>query len=282
MSLLFPCAPWRRPGLILLIALLTLAGCAPRGYRLDRSHPARSQDDRVTLLVLHYTADDYDRSLTTLTRGPVSAHYLVPAPRDGRAPTVLQLVDESRRAWHAGESYWRGRTHLNDTSIGIELENDGYRRDADGTLRWAPWPPQQIAVVTALCRDILRRHAITPFNVVGHSDIAWRRKQDPGPLFPWQQLAAAGVGVWPQAARVNYFLAGRDPQAPAAAAPILRGMAQLGYDVTPDMPQALQRRALRAFQMHYRPRDYRGLPDAETDAVLRALLEIDTGAHGGV
>nr|WP_279386614.1 N-acetylmuramoyl-L-alanine amidase [Sodalis glossinidius] len=106
--------------------------------------------------------------------------------------------------------------------------------------------------VMALCRDILRRHAITPFNVVGHSDIAWRRKQDPGPLFSWPQ-----------------------------AAPILRGMAQLGYNVTPDMPQALQRRALRAFQMHYRPRDYRGLPNSETDAVLRPLLEINTVRRGG-
>ncbi|MGL9774309.1 MAG: N-acetylmuramoyl-L-alanine amidase [Sodalis sp. (in: enterobacteria)] len=101
--------------------------------------------------MLHHTADDYDRSLTTLTQGPVSVHYLVPAPRGAGALTVLQLVDESRRVWHAGKSYWRGRTHLNDTAISIEIENDGYRHSADGSLRWAPWPPQQIAVVTALC-----------------------------------------------------------------------------------------------------------------------------------
>ncbi|MEN3258969.1 N-acetylmuramoyl-L-alanine amidase [Sodalis endosymbiont of Spalangia cameroni] len=281
MSPFFPRAPWRPLGFTLFMALWLLVGCQPRGYRLDTSHQARSQDDRITVLVLHYTADDFDRSLATLAQGPVSAHYLVPVPQDGRAPTVLQLVDESRRAWHAGESSWRGRTHLNDTSIGIEMENDGYRRGADGALQWAPWPPQQVTVVVALCRDILRRHPITPLNVVGHSDIAWRRKQDPGPLFPWQQLAAAGIGVWPPAARVRYFLAGRDPQAPVPAAAILRGMAQLGYDVTPDMPQTLQRRALRAFQMHYRPSDYRGLPDAQTLAVLQALLEIDAGERRG-
>ncbi|WP_406704115.1 N-acetylmuramoyl-L-alanine amidase [Sodalis sp.] len=251
MSPFFPRAPWRPLGFTLFMALWLLAGCQPRGYRLDTSHQARSQDDRITVLVLHYTADDFDRSLATLAQGPVSAHYLVPVPQDGRAPTVLQLVDESRRAWHAGESSWRGRTHLNDTSIGIEMENDGYRHGADGALQWAPWPPQQMVV--ALCRDILHRHPITPLNVVGHSDIAWRRKQDPGPLFPWQQLAAA----------------------------ILRGMAQLGYDATPDMPQTLQRRALRAFQMHYRPSDYRGLPDAQTLAVLQALLEIDAGERRG-
>ncbi|WP_051419632.1 N-acetylmuramoyl-L-alanine amidase [Candidatus Sodalis pierantonius] len=219
MSPFFPRAPWRPLGFTLFIALWLLAGCQPRDYRLDTSHQARSQDDRITVLVLHYTAGDFDRSLATLAQGPVSAHYLVPVP--------------------------------------------------------------QVAVVVALCRDILRRHPITPLNVVGHSDIAWRRKQDPGPLFLWQQLAAAGIGVWPQAARVRYFLAGRDPQASVPAAAILRGMAQLGYDVTPDMPQTLQRRALRAFQMHYRPSDYRGLPDAQTLVVLQALLEIDAGERRG-
>lgn len=219
MSPFFPRAPWHPVGFTLFMALWLLAGGQPRGYRLDTSHQARSQDDHITVLVLHYTADDFDRSLATLAQGPVSAHYLVPVPQDGRAPTVLQLVDESRRAWHAGESSWRGRTHLNDTSIGIEMENDGYRRAANGALQWAPWLP---------------------------------------------------------AARVRYFLAGRDPQAPVPAAAILRGMAQLGYDVTPDMPQTLQ-----AFQMHYRPSDDRGLPDAQTLAVLQALLEIDAGERCG-
>lgn len=158
MSPFFPRAPWHPLGFTLFMALWLLAGGQPRGYRLDTSHQARSQDDRITVLVLHYTADDFDRSLATLAQGPVSAHYLVPVPQDGRAPTVLQLVDESRRAWHAGESSWRGRTHLNDTSIGIEMENDGYRRAANGALQWAPWLPAARVRYFLAGRDRRRRY----------------------------------------------------------------------------------------------------------------------------
>ncbi|NDL62892.1 N-acetylmuramoyl-L-alanine amidase [Acerihabitans arboris] len=254
---------------------------AQAAYRIDSSRRASGADERVQFLVIHYTAEDFASSLTTLTAEQVSAHYLIPAQSaDGREmPTALQLVDESRRAWHAGESFWRGRTHLNDTSVGIEIENQGYYRTLTG-YRATPYPSGQIALVIALSRDIIRRYHLQPGNVVGHSDIAWRRKQDPGPLFPWQQLAAAGVGVWPDKQRVGYYLGGRDPCSPVAMAGIMTRMADYGYDVSPQMPAALQQKALAAFQMHFRPHDFRGLADAETEAILDALLEIHAGERG--
>ncbi|WP_230492520.1 N-acetylmuramoyl-L-alanine amidase [Martelella alba] len=280
--LLVPGGYWR-----FVLLCLCCAGCQSDtqqaiAYRLDDSYRAAGVDERIHFLVLHYTAEDFDGSLATLTAGGVSAHYLVPLANgsDHRVPRVYRLVDESRRAWHAGESGWRGRSRLNDTSIGIEIENAGYRRGLTG-FRAAPYPPEQIAVVIALCRDIINRYHIAPYNVVGHSDIAWRRKQDPGPLFPWRQLAEAGVGVWPKRQRVIYYLAGRAPHAAVPMAGILERMARYGYDVTPGMSEALQQRAVAAFQMHFRPGDFRGRPDAETEAILDALLEVAPADGGG-
>ncbi len=274
-----------------LIGLLILAsaGCrqsvtAPQtatAYRIDGSRQAIGADERIQVLVIHYTAEDFAGSLSTLTAEQVSAHYLIPAvTRDNHGmPTALRLVDESRRAWHAGESYWRGRDHLNDTSIGIEIENGGYRRTLTG-YRAVPYPPDQIALTIALSRDIIRRYHIAPGNVVGHSDIAWRRKQDPGPLFPWRQLAAAGVGIWPAQQRVSYYLGRRDPKAPVAMGGIIDRLGRYGYDVSMQLPAQLRQKAVAAFQMHFRPGDFRGLPDAETEAILDALLEIDAGQGG--
>jgi N-acetylmuramoyl-L-alanine amidase len=273
---------------LLCLLLLAMTGCqgvnappSPLTYRIDSSHRATGADERVQVLVIHYTAEDFASSLSTLTAEQVSAHYLIPVAADRHGvPTMMRLVDESRRAWHAGESYWRGRDHINDTSIGIEIENAGYRRSLTG-FHAAPYPPAQISLVIALSQDIIARNHIAPGNVVGHSDIAWRRKQDPGPMFPWQRLAEAGVGVWPDQLRVAYFLGTRPRGQPVAMDGILKRMARYGYDTSGPLSADLQQRAVTAFQMHFRPRDFRGLPDAETEAILDALLEIDAGKGRG-
>lgn len=266
---------------IIVLLCVFFTGCQLVGfktgepaYRVDTSQRAIGADERIQFLVLHYTAEDDAGSLVTLTSRQVSAHYLIPAnPADAKGVlTAMQLVDESRRAWQAGESFWRGRDNLNDTSIGIEIVNGGYQRTLTG-YEAAPYSPQQIALVTALSRDIIKRYHLLPYNVVGHSDIAWRRKQDPGPLFPWRRLAAAGVGIWPDQQRVKFYLGKRDPHAPVAMAAILDRMARYGYDVTPKLSPDLQQKAVAAFQMHFRASDIRGRPDAETEAILDALLE---------
>lgn len=244
------------------------------GYVVDTRHAAYGARPRIKMLVIHYTAEDFPRSLATLTAQEVSAHYLVAAkpPRHNRLPVVLRLVPESQLAWHAGISFWRGATRLNDTSIGIELENPGYRRTADG-LRWFPFSGEQIAALAPLLRDIIIRYNIQPQNVVGHSDIAPQRKQDPGPLFPWHQLYQQGIGTWPDAARVQYYLAGRAPEQLTDQAYLLKLLARYGYEVAAGMTAQQQQRVIAAFQMHFRPANYSGVADAESEAIAAALLE---------
>lgn len=203
---------------IVLLALL-LTGCAGEkgiidrdGYQLDTRHPAQAAYPRIKVLVIHYTADNFDVSLATLTDKEVSSHYLIPEqpPRYQHKPRIWQLVPEEDLAWHAGVSYWRGSTRINDTSIGIELENRGWQKTA-GVKSFTPFHPEQIAALIPLARDIIARYHIAPQNVVAHADIAPQRKDDPGPLFPWQQLAQQGIGAWPDEQRVAFYLNGRRP-----------------------------------------------------------------------
>nr|WP_253296516.1 N-acetylmuramoyl-L-alanine amidase [Serratia ureilytica] len=259
-----------------------LAGCqnpqqdtlVDRGaYQLETLHQAQGADQRIRFLVMHYTAEDFHSSLKTLTDEHVSAHYLLPAhpQREHGKPTVYRLVPEAMRAWHAGTSGWRGRSNLNDTSIGIEIVNKGFTRSMLFT-HWQPYTAEQIAVLIPLSRDIIQRYGIQPQDVVGHSDIAPQRKQDPGPLFPWRQLAQAGIGAWPDGADVQRLLAGRDRQAPVPLAPLLEKLARYGYAIDPSWDARQQRNVLAAFQMHFRSDDVRGEPDAESEAIIDALL----------
>ncbi|WP_333975090.1 N-acetylmuramoyl-L-alanine amidase [Burkholderia cepacia] len=258
-----------------LLAACTSPTLVERGtYYADTSLHARGADSRIRFLVMHYTESDEAKSLHTLTGDSVSVHYVIPPqPRIERGlPVVYQLVPESERAWHAGVSEWQGTTELNAVSIGIENVNRGPLDPQNRT--WQPYPPEQVAALTRLSKDIVTRYAIPPTRVVGHSDIAPQRKIDPGPLFPWHALAQAGVGAWPDAATVAARLAGRDPHAPVDVRELQLKLARYGYDVATDgVLDTRTRRVFAAFQMHFRPADYTGDPDAETDAIAQALLD---------
>jgi N-acetylmuramoyl-L-alanine amidase len=173
----------------------------------------------------------------------VSSHYMV--EEDG---TVFRLVPEERRAWHAGISHWRGRRGLNDRSIGIEIVNPGHE------WGYRPFPALQMAAVCDLCLEVLARHPIAPWDVVGHSDVAPDRKQDPGELFDWEGLAANGVGLWPGVAAT-----------PAQARPeaLLEAIGYRG-----DLPLPL---LLTAFQRRWRPERVDGVADAGCLARLAAV-----------
>jgi N-acetylmuramoyl-L-alanine amidase len=253
----------QRP-LLLLPALLLLSACG--GLNIDTSHTASGQDSRVQFVVLHYTSSDFSDSLRTLTRGGVSSHYLIA----DQPPKIYRLVDENRRAWHAGESEWRGRTWLNSSSIGIELVNPGYRDTPQGRI-WYPYPPEQIEQLIALLRDIARRHELQPGNIVGHSDIAPQRKVDPGPLFPWSQLAEAGLLPWPDAAQVAAQQVLFSAKLPDALW-FQQQLAHAGYPIafTGEFDQQ-SKNVLAAFQMKYRPARHDGIADAETAAMLGVL-----------
>lgn len=269
-------------GLFKLIALaLLLTGCASEkgvvdkaGYQLDTRHQAQAAYPRIKVLVIHYTADDFDASLATLTDKHVSSHYLIPArpPLHKGKPRIWQLVPEQDLAWHAGVSFWRGATRINDTSIGIELENRGWQKIA-GSKRFTPFEPQQIAALVPLAKNIIHSYNILPQNVVAHSDIAPQRKDDPGPLFPWQALAQQGIGAWPDEDRVAFYLNGRDPATPVDPAQLLDLLSRYGYEVKPEMTPAQKKRVIVAFQMHFRPARWDGVADAQSLAIAEALLE---------
>jgi N-acetylmuramoyl-L-alanine amidase len=208
------------------------------------------------MLILHYTGMQTARAAIDRLCDPVarvSSHYVV--DEDG---TVFCLVPEDRRAWHAGVSFWRGRRVLNDVSVGVEIVNPGHE------WGYRPFPPAQIAAVTGLCLGILRRHDIPACNVVGHSDVAPDRKQDPGELFPWQALAASGIGLWPGGADAGTSPGGWDDTAVRA------GLAVVGYDAA-DETGAGMATLLRAFQRHWRPETINGTADLGTVQRLARL-----------
>jgi len=183
----------------------------------------------------------------------VSAHYFV--DEEGR---ILRLVAESERAWHAGIAAWRGHTDINNRSIGIEIVNPGHE------FGYRPFPAAQMDAVEALCRDILARHPqIPPRNVVGHSDVAPWRKEDPGELFDWPRLARAGIGVFPSAAQIERSPAHGDPMA------LLQ---RIGYRV--DASHCPVETALLAFQRRFRPSGLTGTADADTLKRLNAVTDL--------
>lgn len=257
-----------------ILATAQLLGCAPstlkqrNGYWADQSLSAQAYNHRVRFLVLHYTDSGTRRSLKTLTGPHVSVQYVVaPNPRDrGGKPIVYQLVPENERAWHAGVSSWRSRHHLNDTSIGIEIVNDGPIPGG-----WAPYPAPQVKAVIALAHDIIKRYGIKPQNVVGHSDIAPGRKTDPGPAFPWYALYRAGIGAWPNPALVKSYEQQFRNNPPSIGA-MQRQLHEYGYDLPiTGIYDTRTKKTLSAFQMHFRPRNYSGMVDTETEAELWAL-----------
>ena len=253
--------------IILLALIALLSGCSGVPY-IDKTYTASSQDSRVQFLVLHYTAGDFPGSLKILTQGPVSSHYLLSADA---APTIYLLVDENRRAYHAGVSEWLGSTALNASSIGIEIVNRGFQETPEGRA-WVPYPKEQIDTLLPLVKDIVKRHQIKPTHVIGHSDIAPQRKTDPGPLFPWKRLADEGLILWPEEMAVATQRTLFD-----AALPDIRWfqdlLASVGYRV---QRHALlddeTRNVIAAFQSKYRPARFDGEPDAETAALLAVLV----------
>jgi len=215
--------------------------------------PSPNWDERslpVSMLVLHYTGmQDADSAIARL-RDPaakVSCHYLV--AEDG---TILRMVDEAKRAWHAGRSHWRAIDDVNSASIGIEIVNPGH------DWGYRPFPAEQIEALIPLVADIKERHGITRGDVVGHSDIAPARKRDPGELFPWHSLARLRLAL-PRPTR-NLM----DPHWTEAG--FCLALERFGYDVADRMA------AIMAFQRRFRPELIDGEIDAECRMILLALL----------
>jgi N-acetylmuramoyl-L-alanine amidase len=204
----------------------------------------------ITMIVLHYTGMESGPAAVERLCDPaakVSAHYVV--EEDG---SVLRLVPEEQRAWHAGKSHWRGITDVNSASIGIEIVNPGHE------FGYRPFVDEQVDAVVRLVHEVKDRHAITRGNVVGHSDIAPARKRDPGELFPWNRLARLRLAL-PRPTK-NLM----DPGWTEGG--FLLALERFGYDVTEPMA------AIMAFQRRFRPELVDGEVDAECRMILLALL----------
>ena len=229
------------------------------------NHDARDPAKPVDVLLIHYTGMLSGEGALRWLCNPaskVSSHYVV--FEDGR---TVQLVEEGRRAWHAGRSHWAGETDINACSVGIEIVNPGHQ------FGYRTFPAAQIAAVIALCRGILSRHPIPPERVLAHSDVAPMRKEDPGELFPWDTLHEAGIGHY------------------VTPSPILEGP-RLGPGDSGDAVTALQARfraygygigeeggfgpetaaVVRAFQRHFRPALVDGVADVSTMDTLARLV----------
>lgn len=240
------------------------------------NHDARPAEVPVDILLLHYTGMiSAQAAIDRLCdRGAmVSCHWLV--DEDGR---IVRLVEESRRAWHAGLSCWKGATDINARSVGIEIVNPGHE------FGYRDFPDRQIDAVIALARDILARHPIPPQRVLAHSDVAPARKTDPGERFPWERLHRAGIGHWvePEPVTEGPVLGPGDHGPPVAA--LRNDLAGYGYclEAGDDYDMATQT-VVAAFQRHFRPARVDGIADASTRATLlrlRAELTPD-GARAG-
>jgi N-acetylmuramoyl-L-alanine amidase len=215
--------------------------------------PSPNFDERtlpISMVVLHYTGmQDAASAFRRLTdpEAKVSAHYMI--SEDGQ---VVRLVEENKRAWHAGKSYWRGISNVNSASIGIELVNPGHE------FGYRPFPEEQMAALVTLMMGIVPRYRITRGNIVGHSDIAPARKEDPGELFDWERLAKLRLAL----PRPRSFLT--DPHWSDSG--FLLALERFGYDIVE--PEA----AIRAFQRRFRPENLDGIVDGECRAILLSLL----------
>ncbi|MDP6785494.1 MAG: N-acetylmuramoyl-L-alanine amidase [Rhodospirillales bacterium] len=213
---------------------------------------ARPAGCPIDMLVIHYTGmRSAEAALARLgdAEAGVSAHYVI--DEDG---SVIGLVEEGRRAWHAGRGWWRGEEDINARSVGVELVNPGHE------FGYRPFPEAQMSALENLAQGILARHPIARRNVVGHADVAPRRKRDPGELFDWRRLAGAGIGLWPEAA----VPATVDPDSLPAL------LSEIGYE-TKDLSATTT-----AFQRRFRPARFDGVADAETARLAAAVAALCT------
>ena len=240
--------------------------CVVAEIRPSPNHGERSGGRQPNMIVLHYTGmPDAESALVLLCAAGsnVSAHYFV--FEDGR---IVQMVPESRRAWHAGKSEWAGETDINSCSIGIEIANPGHDHG------YPDFSKLQIAAVTALCRSIQTRNTISPVRVLAHSDVAPARKQDPGEKFPWRALYESGVGHWVKPAPIMNFgqileLGSRGD----AVIALQKSLLEYGYGVgISGEYDSTTFEVVTAFQRHFRPERIDGIADPSTRSTLQELL----------
>lgn len=215
-------------------------------------------DAGIKYLIMHYTGmASGEEALERLCdeKSEVAAHYLI--KENGE---VYSLVDENLRAWHAGSSKWEDDEDINDRSIGIELVNPGHPYPGYESV-YRAFPDQQMDALIKLSKEIIERHNIKPWHVLGHSDVAWRRKIDPGELFDWKRLFDSSLGCWPKIAQDDIDISPEE---------FLNDLKRYGYDTDGCDENPVE--IISAFQRHFRQSDFNGVLDSESAAILKNLL----------
>lgn len=263
-----------------LIFLLLLVGCSAtekvKVYEIDNErYIAKGKNERIQFIVLHYTAGSNEASIKELISERASSHYLILSGKDDK---IYNLVPDNERAWHAGVSSFRGRTNLNDTSIGIEIVNEGIKREYWSYPTYHPYEHYleyekiQIEKVAQLVKDLSTKYKIPARNIVAHSDIAPSRKKDPGAKFPWKLLYEKyGIGAWyeeeDKALYMNY-----DEYTKRSIKDIKKELRDYGYEINDkDEWDKASKDVIYAFQLHFNPTNLTAEMDLETYAILKAL-----------
>ena len=245
-------------------------------FQVDSStYISRGKEERIKFIILHYTALDNVGSIRELTGG-VSAHFLVLDEDDNK---IYSLVPLEQRAWHAGVSAFRGRTNINDTSVGIEIVNDGiakeYRSDPNPYHpydHYVDYKPIQIEKVAQIIKYVAEKYNVPARNIVAHSDIAPSRKKDPGAKFPWKELYDKyNIGAWYDEADKQTFMDEEKFKA-TSIREIKDELRKYGYEINRlDEWDKESKDVVYAFQLHFNPKNATGEMDLETFAILKAL-----------
>lgn len=257
----------------------------PQSIDLTSFKTKNAYDERIRFIILHYTALPFDQSIKALTEGHVSAHYIIGNTEDPTYPfkevRAFHLVEENKRAWHAGVSSWKNCHTLNDSSLGIEItltvpEDQSISPPAaqrPNLPSFPPYPQESIECLIHLLRHLLAKYpTIKPDNIIGHSDIAYTRKLDPGPTFPWETLHKNGIGAWFKQEDFDYFYQ-KFQSSPPHQKEIDQIFATYGYDYPPTLSPTEKSMAIKAFQMHFRPQKITGTWDIECLSILYALYK---------
>ena len=244
-------------------------------FQVDsNSYVATGKNERIQFIVVHYTATDNLGSIKELTSSRVSSHFLVLDEDDNK---IYSLVPLEQRAWHAGASSFRGRTNINDTSVGIEIVSDGIAKE----YRNNPYPlydhyvefkPIQIEKTAQIIKYVAEKYNIPAKNIVAHSDIAPGRKKDPGAKFPWKELYDKyNIGAWYDEADKQSFMNEEKFKA-TSIREIKDELRKYGYEVNRlDEWDKESKNVVYAFQLHFNPKNLTGEMDLETFAILKAL-----------
>ncbi len=243
-----------------------------------RNDHQTGQRDTPSMIILHYSVSNFadsEKEFTTWNR--LSSHYLI-----DKSSYPIQLVADNMRAYDAGVSYWLGHTDINSLSIGIEIVNDGYRvnhcqaagvKVKGSAHEWYPFNKTQIKNLIKVIKDVFTRYKIKPRFILGHSDIAIGRKVDPGPLFPWEELAKSGIGAWPDLKKPLKKV--RIPNC-IDKKWFFDQLKIYGYEVNINTRCAQknhEEEIVKAFQMHFRQKNIDGKIDMECMKIIAALID---------